>query len=188
MTQPQRFPLLALDEMTPDQRAVHDAIASGPRGGLRGPFIALLHNPPLAQHVQGLGEHLRFKTGIPDALVELVILVTARHWNCAYEWYAHEKLARKVGLPQDIIAAINDNRLAPAMSAEQALVHGFCTGTLRQGAPSDASFDAVAAAFGRAGALDMLALCGYYTLLAFTLNTAQLPIPEGDGLPLAVLS
>jgi hypothetical protein len=42
MTQPQRFPLLALEEMTLAQRAVHDDIASGPRGGLRGPFGALL--------------------------------------------------------------------------------------------------------------------------------------------------
>jgi len=183
----QRFPPLTLDEMTPAQRAVHDQIAAGPRGGLRGPFIALLHNPPLAQHLQGLGEHLRFNTGIPDTLVELAILVTARHWNCAYEWYAHEKLARKAGLAQAIIAANNENLVPPAMSAPQALVHEFCTEALHQGAPSDASFDAVVADFGRAGALDMLALCGYYTLLALTLNTAHLPIPEGDGLPLATL-
>lgn len=185
MTQRQRFPLLTPEVMTPEQRAVHDEIAAGPRGGLRGPFIALLHNPPLARQVQGLGEHLRFRTGIPDELVELAILVTARHWNCAYEWYAHEKLARKAGLPEGIIAAINDARTPPAMSGQQALVHEFCTGTLRQGAPADSSFDALAAAFGRNGALDLLAVCGYYTLLAFTLNTARMPIPPGDGLALS---
>lgn len=182
----QRFPPLTLEQMTPEQRAVHDEIAAGPRGGLRGPFIALLHNPPLASHLQGLGEHLRFNTGMPDTLVELAILVTARHWNCAYEWYAHEKLARKAGLPPAIIEAINHNRVPPAMSAQEALVHAFSTEALRQGAPSDASFDAVVQAFGRAGALDMLAVCGYYTLLALTLNTARLPIPAGEGLPLAM--
>jgi 4-carboxymuconolactone decarboxylase len=185
MTDTSRFPALSLEQMTPAQRAVHDEIASGPRGGLRGPFVALLHNPPLAQHLQGLGEHLRFHTGLPDTLVELAILVTARHWNCAYEWYAHEKLARKAGLAEGIIAAINDDRTPAGMSAHESLVHAFCTAALREGAPSDASFDAVVAAFGRPQSLDLLALCGYYTLLALTLNTARLPIPPGDGLPLA---
>jgi 4-carboxymuconolactone decarboxylase len=27
--------------------------------------------------------------------------------------------------------------------------------------------------------LDLLAVCGYYTLLAFVLNTARLPLPTG---------
>ena len=184
----QRFPILTLADMTPAQRAVHDEIASGPRGGLRGPFIALLHNPPLAQHLQGLGEYLRFNTGMQDALVELAILVTARHWNCAYEWYAHEKLARKAGLAQAIIAAVNQGAPPPGMSPDETLVHRFCGEALRMGAPTEALFDAAATTFGRAGVLDLLALCGYYSLLAFTLNTARLPVPDGDGLPLAALT
>ena len=44
----ERFPLLAPDAMSAAQRAVYDSIASGPRGGVRGPFIALLHNPARA--------------------------------------------------------------------------------------------------------------------------------------------
>jgi hypothetical protein len=34
----ERMPELALDKMTPAQRSVADAIMSGPRGGMRGPF------------------------------------------------------------------------------------------------------------------------------------------------------
>jgi len=36
-------------------------------------------------------------------LSELAILVTARHWDCQYEWFAHEQHALKGGLPPAII-------------------------------------------------------------------------------------
>ena len=45
-------------------------------------------------------------------------------------------------------------------------------------------FDEVVARFGRPGALDLLALCGYYTMVAMILNTAQVPIPDGGTPPL----
>ena len=44
--------------MTPDQRRVHDAVVSGPRGELRGPLRAVLHRPELADKWQQLGELL----------------------------------------------------------------------------------------------------------------------------------
>ena len=39
-----RFPDLSKDAMTDAQKRVHDAIAGGPRGGVRGPFGVL---PPM---------------------------------------------------------------------------------------------------------------------------------------------
>jgi 4-carboxymuconolactone decarboxylase len=48
-----RFPPLTAEQMTDEQRAVVDAIQSGPRGaGLRGPFNALLHSPVLTYRVR----------------------------------------------------------------------------------------------------------------------------------------
>ena len=37
--------------MTPAQKQAHDAIAAGPRGSVRGPFAALLHNPGVADAI-----------------------------------------------------------------------------------------------------------------------------------------
>ena len=42
---PTRFKPLSQHDMTLDQRRVAQAVASGPRGGLRGPFPALLRSP-----------------------------------------------------------------------------------------------------------------------------------------------
>lgn len=182
-----RFPPLADADMTPEQRAVAGEIAGGPRGGVRGPFIALLHNPELARRVQALGEHLRFGTDFSDDLTEIAVLVTARHWTCQNEWVPHAKFAQQAGLSDAIIDAIAQGIAPPGLNADQALVLRFAQETHRNGAPTPATYDEAQARFGRAGVLDLLALCGYYTLLAMVLNTAQLPLPGGVAPPLGVL-
>ena len=64
----------------------------------------------------------------------------------------------------------------------------FAQETLRGGEPAAATYDRAQARFGRAGVLDLLALCGYYSMLAMVLNTAQLPLAGGVAPPLAPLS
>lgn len=182
-----RFPAIVPEEMTEAQRALVAEIAGGPRGGVRGPFIALLHNPALAHRVQALGEHLRFNTGLPQALVELAVLVTARRWTCQYEWVAHERIARKEGLSDHIIAAIAEGRRPDPLMAEEALVFDIAHAAHASGDLPDALFAAAEARFGRHAILDLLALCGYYALLAMVLNTARPSLPDGMPPPLAPL-
>ena len=95
---PARFPPLDPAAMSPEQKRVADAIASGPRGGLRGPFQAWLRSPELADRLQRVGEYLRFSSSLPPRLNEFAILITARAWNAKYEWYAHYPLALQAGL------------------------------------------------------------------------------------------
>ncbi|HEV7267889.1 MAG TPA: carboxymuconolactone decarboxylase family protein [Falsiroseomonas sp.] len=181
----ERFPPVAAEAMTEAQRTLVAEIAGGPRGGVRGPFLALLHNPPLAQRIQALGEHLRFGTGLPNQLVELAVLVTARRWTCQYEWVAHSRIARNQGLADHIIAAIAEGRRPDPMSADEALVHEIAMAAHATGDLPDALFARAEARFGRGGILDLLGLCGYYAMLAMILNTARPALPEGTQPPLA---
>ena len=96
-----RLAPLDLDTMTPDQRRVADEIRGGPRGGMRGPFEAWLRSPGLADHAQKLGAHVRFGTELPKDVAELVILLTGAHWQAQFEFWAHARLGRSVGLPED---------------------------------------------------------------------------------------
>ena len=174
-----RFDVLQRDQMSARQREVADTIASGPRGALKGPFLALIHNPELAMRVQALGEHLRYGTGLPQQLVEIAILVTARRWTCDYEWTAHARIAREAGLRDAVIEPIARRARPENLDADEALLLDFADATVWQGAPSDASYDAAVARWGRATVLDLLAVCGYYSMLAFVLNAARLPLPAG---------
>ncbi len=183
-----RFPAIPEGDLTDAQRALVAEIAGGPRGGVRGPFLALLHHPPLAHRIQALGEHLRFGTGLPQQLVELAVLITARRWTCQYEWVAHARIARKEGLAKHIITAIAEDRRPEPMTEDEALVHDVAQAAHGGGELPDPLFAAAVARFGRAGVLDLLALCGYYAMLAMVLNTARLSLPEGAPPPLAPLT
>jgi 4-carboxymuconolactone decarboxylase len=179
-----RFPRLTPDEMSPVQREVAAEISAGPRGEVRGPFIAWLHHPELARRLQALGEQLRWKSTLPQALVELAVLICARRWTCQHEWYMHEKLARKANLDAAIIDAIAKNRKPDNLPPDEAMVVAFCHDLHASGRASDAAFDAVVARFGREGALELIALSGYYSLMAMVLNTAGMPLPDNAAHPL----
>ena len=180
-----RFPIIPPEQMTARQTEVAAAIASGPRGGIRGPFLALIHHPDLADRVQALGEHLRYGAAISLANIEFVVLIVARHMNCQYEWFAHARIARTTtDLPETIIGALQIGQVPPSMNPEQLALYTFTKEQIAQGQASDATYDAAFKHFGRAGILDIIAIIGYYSMIAMVLNTSQIPLPEGTEPPL----
>jgi len=180
----QRFPKLTTEEMTPAQREVAAEIAAGPRGEVRGPFIAWIHHPELARRLQALGEQLRWKSTLPPQLIELAVLICARRWSCQHEWFMHEKLAREAKLDPGIIDSLVRDERPKNFSADQASVYDFCRDLHATGRASDAAFEAVRARFGLEGALELVALSGYYSLMAMVLNTAGMPLAGGAAPPL----
>lgn len=179
-----RFPRLTPETMTPAQREVAAEISAGPRGEVRGPFIALIHNAELARRMQALGEHLRWKNKLPLPLLELAVLYTARRWSCQHEWYMHEKLARKAGLAPAILDALAAGTEPAGMSADEALVYRACRQAHQGGKLDDETFNAARERFGLDGVLDLLLLNGYYSAMAMVLNTAGMPLPDNAAPPL----
>jgi len=185
---PPRFPPLTPDEMTPAQREVADAIASGPRGGLRGPFQAWLRSPALADRLQKVGEYLRFSSSVPRRLNELAILVTARAWDAEFEWYAHHRLALEAGLDPAVAADIAEGRRPASMQADEAVVYDFCTELRATHRVSDATLAATLDLLGEQGVIDLIAVSGYYDLVSMTLNVAEVALPDGLPPPLKPLA
>jgi len=178
---PPRYPPLTREEMTPAQREVAEAIASGPRGGLRGPFQAWLRSPEIADRMQKVGAYLRFDSKVPRRLNELAILITARAWDAQFEWYAHHRLALEAGLDPAVAADIAEGRRPASMQADEAVVYDFCTELRATHRVSDATLAATQALLGEAGVIDLIAVSGYYDIVSMTLNVAEVPLP--DGLP-----
>ena len=182
-----RFKPLAETDMTDAQRKVYREIAGGPRGGVRGPFNALLRSPELADRVQKVGEYLRFQSSLPARVNEFAILITARHWGAQYEWYAHHTLALKAGLSAEIAAALAQGRRPAGMSDDEAAVYDFCKELHEKNSVSDAAYEALLQRFGERGVIDLIGVCGYYTLVSMVLNVARHPLPEGVPAPLPEL-
>ena len=187
MSEP-RFPILTPDERTARQNEVAASIAEGPRGAIRGPFLALIHQPELADRLQRVGEHLRYGSVLPKAMTELAVLTVARRWSCQYEWFAHARIARTTtDLPEAIIVAISEGKIPTGMTDEQETVYHFVKETLANGAPADAIYDRAVKHYGHAGVLDLIGLTGYYSTIAMVLNTSRIPLPDGATPPLAPL-
>lgn len=179
-----RFSVLTEQEMTAAQREAHRGIVSGPRGGARGPFNALLRSPELAEHAQKLGAYIRFRTSLPQKLNELAILVTGRYWTAQYEWYAHAQLAEKAGLAVEVISEISQRKKPKNLSKEETAVYDFATELNEKKEVSDATFTAVKDLFGEKGIIDLIGTCGYYTFVSMVLNVERHPIPDGRPDPL----
>lgn len=174
-----RIPAVKPESLTPEQRQIYDTIASGPRGGVRGPFLALLHVPELADRIQHLGEYLRYKTSFPPQLSELAICVTARHSDSPYEFYAHSQIALKAGVSQAVIDAVARQQPPEFSDPDQALVYQYANEIAGTRKVSDAAYAKVLERFGTKGLVELTALCGYYSMMAFTLNAHQVPLPPG---------
>lgn len=175
----QRFKQLETAEMTDAQRAAYEAIVSGPRGGARGPFNALLRSPDLADRVQRVGEFVRFNSSLPARLNELAILVVARYWSAQYEWYAHRKLAITAGLNPQITDDIASGRHPANMQDDESAVYAFCKELNERKSVGDATYKAALDRFGERGVVDLIGASGYYTLVSMILNVDRHPLPEG---------
>jgi 4-carboxymuconolactone decarboxylase len=178
-----RFPDINRDQMTNAQKAVYEAIVAGPRGRVQGPFGPLLHSPELANRVQKVGEYLRFSTSLPARLNELSILITARFWDCKYEFFAHKPLAMKGGLLESIADDLAQNKRPAKMEPDEELIYDFCTTLHRQHFVNDVLFKRAVGMLGEQRTVDLIAVSGYYTLLAMVLNVAEIPLPPGGKSP-----
>jgi 4-carboxymuconolactone decarboxylase len=180
-----RLKLLSPGEMSADQKQTYDESIAGKRGAPPPPMMAWLNSPDMARHATRLGAVLRFDTVFPAKLSEIAILVTARHWTSHYEWYAHKRLALKGGLDPKIIDDIRDRR-APQFDDPQAKAIYDVAKSLHEGhGVAQPLYDEAIKLLGERGLVEIIGLCGYYTLVSMTLNTFQFELPAGEVSELA---
>ena len=180
----ERMPEMTLEQMTPAQRSIAEAIMSGPRGRMSGPFNAWLRSPVLADRLQKVGEYVRFKCKLGLRINEMAAVMAARHWTQQYEWEAHCRWGRKFGVKQAIIDAIAEGRRPEKMARDEAVVYDFFSELFANKSVSDATYARAKTQFGEAGVIDLLGVVGYYTMLAMVMNVARTPAQHGAVLPL----
>jgi 4-carboxymuconolactone decarboxylase len=184
-TRRERMTKLAPENMTEAQRKAAAELASGPRGEVRGPFNVLLRSPELMSPLQKVGEYLRFRCQLDRRIAEMATLIAARHWTQVYEWNAHHPLALKAGLKPEIAQAIAEGRRPIGMAVDEEIVYDVLTEALQNKSVSDVTYERGIRQFGEQNLVDLLAIAGYYAMLAMLLNVARTQLPEGReaGMP-----
>jgi len=175
-----RLPLPDLAHLNEAQQAVAKEVSAGPRGEVRGPVRVWLHSPELANRAQKLGEFLRWDTVLEPHISELVILVTARHYNCHYIWFNHVKLALKGGLDEQAVESIKNRREPHLAKADEQAAYSFTIEVLRNNAITDATLARVRELFGERGAVEMGAIIAHYHSGAIALGLADISLPDGS--------
>jgi 4-carboxymuconolactone decarboxylase len=179
----ERMPEMTLEKMTLAQRSIAEAIMSGPRKRMSGPFNAWLRSPELADRLQKVGEYVRFNTSLNKRINEMAILMTAQAWGAQYEWYAHAPLAVKAGLDLSVVAALGAGRKPDNMKDDEAVAWEFTTQLRRDHSIDDATYAKALEKFGEQGIVDLVAVNGYYDVVSMTLNIAHVRPPAEAEMP-----
>lgn len=188
-----RLTPLQPDQLDDAQRALHDSITGGRRAGQRGrgiglvaedgslvgPFDAYLRQPAVGARLAELGEALRFDTSLRPDLLELAVLVVARATTAQFEWFAHARLARAAGLPDEVIDALARGEAPELADAELALAHRFATQLVQHHRVDDATYAEAVERLGEAATFELTALVGFYGCVSAVLNTFEVPLPAG---------
>lgn len=179
-----RLPYLRYDDLGSDGQLVWDSVTGtrgaglvNAEGGLIGPFNAFAHAPDVGRHLSNLGATLRFGTSIERRLSELAIITVGARWKAEFEWWAHARSARKHGIPDAAVAAIGAGQ-EPAFERDDERVIYTAARQLTSDSRIDPKIYAVAREFlGDQGMVELVSLCGYYTLISYLLNAFEVPIP-----------
>lgn len=177
-----RIAPLPLGRMTAAQRKLHDTIAAQRSGGqVRGPFAVLLQAPDVGGRVADMVNHLLSDTRVPHDLKELAIIVVARQYTAQYEWFIHARRAREVGVDPAVIEAIRHRRRPDFASAEAALVYDMTMEIVEKGRLSEGHYGRAVAALGEPAMVELVALIGFYVMIAMFLNAFEVDVPDSDA-------
>jgi 4-carboxymuconolactone decarboxylase len=183
----ERLSQIPYEALPAEVRPMADYILSISSAGLGGPYNALLRSPVMAQRTLDLLDYLRFNTSVPKRLNEFAILIQARISNAQYEWWAHERIARKAGLSDQVMASLRECRRPEGMQEDEALVYDFCTQlSLNHRVPQDL-WDRAVQSMGEQQVIDLVVLSGTYVMVSMLLNATQVGIPNQEPEPLTVL-
>ena len=173
-----RIQLPGLAEMTPEQKAVYDEAAAGPRGHAPAPMTAWLKNPEFARRAQKLGEFVRFQMRLEPRLRELAVLVVARYWAAHHEWRIHKTEALKHGLSAKLVEAIPLRRRPTFETEAERVVYDIATSLLERRLVPEALYREGVQALDEQGMVELVGVIGYYTLVSMTLGTFEIGLPE----------
>jgi 4-carboxymuconolactone decarboxylase len=181
-----RLPLLTRDALEPDGQGVWDSITASRgsivtgEGALMGPFNAWVTAPGVGGRLAELGAALRFESSIERRLLEVAIITVGARWRAEFEWWAHSRMALHHGVSQEAVDAIARGE-TPDLPDDERVVHAVARELVDDGHVDQATLDAARRLLGDRGIVELVTLCGYYTLVSFTLNAFDVALPPGES-------
>jgi 4-carboxymuconolactone decarboxylase len=180
-----RLPFQTRDALDDDGREVWDSITATrgsivtDDGALMGPFNAWVTAPAIGGRLAELGAALRFESSVARRLLEVAIITVGARWQAEFEWWAHSRMALHHGVSEESVDAIARGE-TPSLPDDERVVHTVARQLVDDGHVDPATYDEARRLLGDRGVVELVTLCGYYTLVSFTLNAFDVALPPGE--------
>lgn len=188
-----RLPFIPPAELSAEQRPLYEDMHAGIQkgfnafvairddGALMGPWNPWIHQPRMGGAVWELTKAISSEGTLPDPVRQVAILVTGAHFKAAYEIYAHVAVAEKDGLSDGKLASIVAGQRPADLTREEAVAYDVAACLCGGGVLPELTWKSAVEVFGPHGAAELSYLVGLYCLVSVTLNTFDVPVPEGVG-------
>ncbi|MFV8048523.1 carboxymuconolactone decarboxylase family protein [Mycobacterium sp. 48b] len=138
----------------------------------------LVRHPVLAGAFLPFNTYLQKESTLPERLRELVILRTAFHHGCVYEWGHHSAMALQVGLTEADVESTQSGSTADEF--DQAVLDAV--DELHSGSRISApTWERLGLRLDDRQRMDLMFTFGGYSTLAFALNTFDVQLEDGAG-------
>lgn len=172
---------MTLETLTPDQRAVYDAINRPPRGnlGFNGPYAAYIKAPGIGGPAQALGAAIRFTVDCPENYQKIASCVVGQYHQARFEFAAQTPYARKAGLSDAVIEALRMGETPNFDTPDEGQIYDFCRQLVTTRRVDDSTYARARDILGETQLVELVATIAYYTTVCITLNVFEVPLPEG---------
>ena len=110
-------------------------------------------------------------------MIELAIITVGAYWKAEFEWWGLTLIGREHGVPGAVVEAIGNGEVPVLESEDDQAVYDLAHQLVRKGRLDAATYGAAQARLGDRGMVELVTLCGYYTLVSYTLNAFEVPLP-----------
>jgi 4-carboxymuconolactone decarboxylase len=141
-----------------------------------GPYRFLLNDPILTKYIERLGYYYKYEGTLPRDVFQFLVLGFAKQADIEFIWRDHIEPAREAGLPDRVIDDLKSGKtdLGPPYQGVRELM-GYCH---RYQSIPKALQDQIIADFGVDGLLELVTLCGFYTMIGMINNCFDVPMPN----------
>ena len=176
-----RLPVLTRDQAPEAFLDAFDAETADSGGVVdSGPGSVMIYSPEMRRRANQFVGYFREVTDLPPRLQELAMLLTARHMDCQYIWYAHSARGRQEGLSDELVDALRDRNPLPNMPADEATLVAYATEMFNNHRVSAEIYQRAVEQIGTRWLVELTTMMGYYTTLAYNANSFEINLPD-DG-------
>ena len=141
----------------------------------------LMWSPDMAASFIDFNDAVRYQISLSDTLRELVILRVGTLCDAAYEVHHHTRIAREVGMSEELIAAAKSGSGAPGLDDTQRLALAVTDDLVKDRRVSDANLPKAIETFGESGLNEIIMLAGCYVMACMLLRTWGVDIEQPNA-------